>query len=162
MSYMKETLQDGEKVLAQARMSYKPVLAGLAAAEIIYLGIWILLRTDLVRGLGVPEVPVLSGLALNLLWLVPFGLVGAAGVFIDRMRNEIVVTDRRIVHRQGIVSRVTEEIDREAVESVVLSQGVLGRVLGYGDVTVRGRGMGDIQVRRIDAPVRFRNFIQAR
>ncbi|MBI3129534.1 MAG: PH domain-containing protein [Candidatus Tectomicrobia bacterium] len=162
MSYMKETLQEGEEVLAQGRMSYKPVLAGLAAAEIVYLGVWIFLRTGFARALGVPEVPVLSGLALNLVLIVPIGLVAALRVFIDRLRNEIVVTDRRVVHRQGIVSRVTEEIDRGAVESVVLSQGVLGRILGYGDVTVRGRGMGDIEVRRIDRPVQFRNSIQGR
>ena len=47
----------------------------------------------------------------------------------------------------------------EKVESVDVDQSVLGRILDYGDVIVRGTGGGLAPMRNIDAPLELRNHI---
>jgi hypothetical protein len=50
----------------------------------------------------------------------------------------------------------------DKVESVDVDQSVLGRVLDYGDITVRGTGSGLEPLKGIDAPIEFRNHVTAR
>jgi uncharacterized membrane protein YdbT with pleckstrin-like domain len=54
------------------------------------------------------------------------------------------------------------EISMDKVESVDVDQGVLGRVFGYGDVTVRGTGEGVEPLRNVAAPIALRNAVMVR
>jgi hypothetical protein len=45
----------------------------------------------------------------------------------------------------------------EKVESVDVNQSLLGRLLDYGDVLVRGTGAGLAPLKDIDAPLLFRS-----
>jgi hypothetical protein len=47
------------------------------------------------------------------------------------------------------------------VETVDVQQGVLGRMLGFGTVLVRGTGAGLEPLRRIAEPIALRNSIAA-
>jgi Bacterial PH domain len=49
----------------------------------------------------------------------------------------------------------------DKVESVDVSQSILGRLLDYGDILVRGTGEGFQPVRGIDAPLKFRSRVTA-
>ena len=48
----------------------------------------------------------------------------------------------------------------EKVESVDVNQSFLGRLMDFGDVTVRGTGAGLETLRQIDAPLEFRNHVK--
>jgi hypothetical protein len=50
----------------------------------------------------------------------------------------------------------------DKVESVDVDQSVLGRLLDYGDITIRGTGVGIEPLRGIGAPLEFRNHVTAR
>ena len=50
----------------------------------------------------------------------------------------------------------------DKVESVDVNQSIMGRIFGYGDVTILGVGEGRETIRTIAAPLEFRNFITAR
>jgi len=70
------------------------------------------------------------------------------------------VTSRRVVRKHGIISRETAEMRLGAIESIVISQTVPGRLLGYGTVTVTGRGAGDVVLSWIADPVRAKREIE--
>ena len=46
---------------------------------------------------------------------------------------------RRIVYKRGFIRRHTVEINMDKVEGVDVDQSILGRMLNYGDITIRGR-----------------------
>ena len=80
---------------------------------------------------------------------------------IRRATTELVVTDRRVILKRGIFSRQTIEMNRAKVESVDVDQTVMGRIMGYGTVIVRGTGGGLEPIRNIAHPLAFRSHITA-
>jgi uncharacterized membrane protein YdbT with pleckstrin-like domain len=66
------------------------------------------------------------------------------------------------VHKAGFIRRRTFEMNLDKVESVDVDQSIPGRLLGYGDVTIRGVGEGFETIRMIASPLQFRNHITAR
>ncbi|MGA9197580.1 MAG: PH domain-containing protein, partial [Pseudolabrys sp.] len=53
-------------------------------------------------------------------------------------------------------------MNMDKVESVDVDQSILGRMLNYGDITIRGTGVGIEPLSNIDAPLEFRNQVTAR
>jgi uncharacterized membrane protein YdbT with pleckstrin-like domain len=86
----------------------------------------------------------------------------AVPTFISRFGTEIAVTDRRLISKTGFIKRHTTEISMDKVESVDVDQSMLGRVLGYGDVTVRGTGEGIEPLRNVASPIELRNAMMVR
>jgi len=79
---------------------------------------------------------------------------------VQRWFAEYAVTNRRVVFRRGVIRRVVREIDLRGVEGVDLHQTILGRILGYGTVWVRGRGGVSIEFPRIGGAVLFKKLLQ--
>jgi uncharacterized membrane protein YdbT with pleckstrin-like domain len=90
------------------------------------------------------------------------GLYWAVKAWFHRWTTETDVTNLRVVHKTGFVKRRTFEMSLDKVESVDVNQSILGRLLNYGDVTVRGVGEGAETIRTIASPLDFRNHITAR
>ena len=74
--------------------------------------------------------------------------------------NEFAVTNKRVFVKSGIVRRDRLELNLNRVESVSISQGVLGRMLGYGDVIINGSGGNRSVVPFISNPTAFRSAYQ--
>jgi uncharacterized membrane protein YdbT with pleckstrin-like domain len=72
------------------------------------------------------------------------------------------VTDRRVIYKRGFINRRTAEMHMDKVESVDVDQSVLGRLLDYGTIYVKGTGQGFEPLQRIAAPIEFRNAIIAK
>jgi uncharacterized membrane protein YdbT with pleckstrin-like domain len=78
-----------------------------------------------------------------------------------RLRTlEFGVTNKRVILKKGIIGRQTEEMKIGSIETVEIDQGVLGRILGYGDVKVTGRGISDVVFRRMDDPMAVKRHIE--
>jgi uncharacterized membrane protein YdbT with pleckstrin-like domain len=71
------------------------------------------------------------------------------------------VTDRRVIYKTGIFQRHSMEMNRSKVETVAVDQSILGRLLGYGTVMVRGTGGSFEPIRFIGDPLGFRSHITA-
>ena len=88
------------------------------------------------------------------------------GIFITvyewlRLRGiELAVTTQRVVYKTGIVGRDTEEIRLSALETVDLQQTVWGRMLGYGNVRVTGRGESSLVFTHVADPVGVKRAIE--
>ncbi len=81
--------------------------------------------------------------------------------FLRRYGTELVVTNRRVIFKRGLVRRHTVEMNMSKVESVDVDQSIAGRLFGYGTVTIRGTGGGIEPLRNISDPLDFRNHVTA-
>ncbi len=97
--------------------------------------------------------------------LVAFGvflllaLISFVRSWLIKVGTEIVVTDKRIIHKVGLIARRTEEMNVTKVETVDVSQGIAGRILGFGTVLIRGIGSSWEPLRHVAAPLALRNAI---
>ena len=99
------------------------------------------------------------------LWIVLIPLViGIFGTIYEGLRLhsiELGVTNRRVVRKTGIMSRETEELRLSAIETVDLHQTTWGRLLGFGDVRVTGRGESSMLLYRVKDPLEVKRAIES-
>lgn len=152
--YIDEILQPGERVLYSTNahwIFYFPAIV----AWIVALALLILSRQVTVDW-------------LVLLCLGAAGLVALAALYwtikgwFHRFTTETDVTNLRVVHKTGFIKRRTFEMALDKVESVDVDQTILGRILNYGDVTIRGVGEGIETIKTIASPLAFRSSITTR
>ncbi len=87
------------------------------------------------------------------------GIFYLVGAFIQRWTTELVVTSQRVLAKVGFIKRKTWEINSPKVEGVQVDQSVLGRILGYGTLTVKGTGSGIAPIKNVDDPLEFRKHV---
>ena len=152
--YIDEILQPGERVLYSTNahwIFYFPAIL----AWIVALILFVLSRQTIVEG-------------LVLLCLVGAGLAALGALYwtvkawFHRWTTETDVTNLRVVHKTGFIKRRTFEMALDKVESVDVDQTILGRILNYGDVTIRGVGEGIETIKTIASPLAFRSSITTR
>ena len=71
------------------------------------------------------------------------------------------VTDRRIVHKRGWIARHSDEMNVSSVETVEIQQSAFGRIMGFGTVTVTGRGVSDVSSKAVDDPLTVKRAIES-
>lgn len=71
------------------------------------------------------------------------------------------VTNKRVIIKRGIISRRTEEMKLRSIETVELRQQILGRLFGFGDVKITGRGTSDLVLRGVDDPMNVKRQIES-
>jgi uncharacterized membrane protein YdbT with pleckstrin-like domain len=72
----------------------------------------------------------------TLILAIPWWIVS----WLDRSTSEFAITNKRAIIKVGWIRRQTIEIHLSKVESVDVVQGVLGRIFGWGTITVIGTG----------------------
>jgi len=147
MSYVQKILQPGERVLNAGQLHW-----------IIYANaFWLLLlAVASFTYYATSQAIAFSGLGVLLV------ILAAAVAFADwfnQWTTEIAVTNRRIIYKRGFIRRHTAEMNMDKVESVVVDQSVLGRLLDYGTIHVRGTGEGIEHLHKIRAPLELRSSI---
>ena len=153
MSYVQKILEPGEIVTHVTRTHWRVYLP---AAVLLLLGIAALVSSSYVAP-DLASVPQIAAAALILLaaasWLP---------AFVRRRTTELAVTNRRIIFKSGLFRRHTMEMTMSKVESVDVDQSIIGRLLGFGTVTIRGTGGGIEPMRNIAGTIAFRNHVTAR
>lgn len=97
-----------------------------------------------------------------LLLVVGVGLIFLIWAWIRYRTTEFAVTDKRVIAKTGLVSRSTIELFLDKVEALHVEQSVMGRLLDYGTVAIRGTGATEEPIRNISAPLTLRKqFMQA-
>jgi uncharacterized membrane protein YdbT with pleckstrin-like domain len=152
--YIDDILQPGEKVLYSTNahwIFYLPAIAAWILAVVLFF----LARATVTE-------------SIVLLCLSASAVVAIAALYwtfkawFHRWTTETDVTNLRVVHKTGFIKRRTFEMSLDKVESVDVDQTILGRILNYGNVTVRGVGEGAETITTIASPLDFRNHITAR
>ena len=149
-SYVESVLADGERVVYRARIS-----------QWLYLFHYILGGVFTLAGLVSPLATRISGdhpvLVATVLMLIGAGVLAVA--VIERLSTELVLTNRRVITKRGFISRDTVEMNLAKVESFRVNQGLLGRILNYGDVTIVGTGSSPEPLHGIANPIELRRRI---
>jgi uncharacterized membrane protein YdbT with pleckstrin-like domain len=144
-TYVDSVLASGETIVHRAAVSHWKYLGSYFA------GVLLIAAGAAPLFLSVPREYWIAG-----------GVAAAAGVIlilaalIRRATTELVLTDRRIIAKRGLVSRDTVEMNLGKVESVHVNQSLLGRMLDYGDVTVVGTGSSLEPLAGIAQPLELR------
>lgn len=97
-----------------------------------------------------------------ILTLVTFG-IAAPLLIVEwlRLRGiEMGVTNRRAIHKRGILGRNTQEMRIDAIETVEIVQSAMGRLLGRGTVRVTGRGNSDVVFPALADPMQAKRDIE--
>ena len=87
------------------------------------------------------------------------GLLMLLSAWVRRVTTEIVVTDRRILFKEGFLRRRTMEMNMSKVETVDVVQSIPGRILNYGAILIRGTGSSYEPLAMIGDPLTLRNAI---
>jgi uncharacterized membrane protein YdbT with pleckstrin-like domain len=147
MTYAESVLQPGEKIIIAERLHWI-----VYASPILTTSIGIsLLAFEWLGGGSV----VLGALILII------GILTLVRAWFNRWITEFAVTTRRVIYKKGFISRHTSEMNMDKVESVDVSQSLLGRVLDFGSIHVLGTGQGIEHLHRIGAPLKLRSAILA-
>lgn len=90
---------------------------------------------------------------------LPFILMNAiliAKGLIYMLTSELAITSRRIVAKFGWISRKTFEVRTNRIEGIHVSQGILGRIFGFGTISVVGIGGSPTPIPLIANPLAFK------
>jgi uncharacterized membrane protein YdbT with pleckstrin-like domain len=110
---------------------------------------------------GLPLLFLRDSAIVGFFFLVFAGLLILLG-YLAREATEMAVTNKRIVIKTGLLSRKTFELLLSKVESIGVEEGLLGRMLGYGSVVVRGTGGTPEPFKNVAHPLEFRRQVQQR
>lgn len=143
MGYVERILEPGESIEHRGRIHwivYAPAISLLAAAIAVAAFGW--------QRNSIPL-------------LVVGGCIGVVALafylrtFVRTWTTELVMTDRRVIVKTGLIRRSTEEMNRARIETVAVDQSVMGRILNYGTVMFRGTGGGLEPISTIHDPLAF-------
>ncbi len=149
MDYIESNLVPGEKMLYRTRLHWIVLMKPFLIAIVL---------------LFLPGGLLLWWKARDMEWpgaaLFALGIIVIAYGLIRRNATEMAVTDKRVIIKQGIASRKTLELVLAKVESIVVNETFMGRVLGYGTLVLRGTGGTYETFFEIAHPSEFRNQVQ--
>jgi uncharacterized membrane protein YdbT with pleckstrin-like domain len=147
MSYIDNHLLPGEAVTYRTRLHWKVYLASGFFTLLICLPLCILALNSTHRNLAAipPIVALLS-------WIKPW---------LERRSSEFAVTNRRVIIKLGFFSTRSVELLLPKIEGIAVTQSLFGRMLGYGEIVVTGSGGTQERFDHIQAPLEFRQAVQA-
>jgi len=148
VSYVETNLIPGEQVLYQTGLHWIVFVVPVFFAVLCGL-------------IGLPLLFMQDSAAVGFFLLVFAGLLVLFG-YLTRKATEMAVTNKRIVIKTGLLSRKTFELLLSKVESIGVEEGLLGRMLGYGSVVVRGTGGTPEPFKNVAHPLEFRRQVQQR
>ena len=153
MKYVTRVLQPGESVVYATSYHW---LVYLRAVVLLLIAVAALIGSQMVNN---------TDLRLGLYAVAAIFVLFAFGswlhALIRRVTTELAITDRRVIYKTGLLRRHTIEINRSKVETVGVNQSILGRLLGFGTIIVRGTGGSFEPIPFIAEPLTFRNHITA-
>jgi uncharacterized membrane protein YdbT with pleckstrin-like domain len=97
-------------------------------------------------------------------WVIFFSLRSLFTLFIapmiDRYTDQFAITNKRVVIKTGLISRKTIELNLSKIESVNVDQTIMGRIFGFGNITIIGIGGTREAFVNIRKPLEFRKKFQ--
>ena len=145
MSYIQDSLGANEKIHYIAHFHWMRYALGYCVLVVAVLLAVLTVNSEFP---GLALAPLLVGAAL-FVWLM-----------IPMWTTEIGVTDQRIIFKRGLFTRETEELQLRNVEEVGLTQDILGRIFGWGNLNIHGTGGEDIVLPTIGDPIGMRQALQ--
>ena len=165
MSYVSKNLVQGENLLYETRHHWIVLLGSLLVALITGVPGLVLLFAGLTKWPALEQYAdrapggnagflILGGV------LVLIALANLAWGSAKRNATEMAVTNRRVLIKTGMGNRRTLDLMLSRVESIGVEETMWGRMMGYGNVIVRGTGGTPEPFVKISHPQEFRRQVQ--
>ena len=122
VSYLDDNLLSDEHVVYRAKLH--PIIFARAVG-VLLAGVVLLFFPSLTQARTVV-------LLIGVLMLVP--------PLVSYQTTELGVTNKRVIVKTGLIRRRTIELLLRQVEAISVDQSLLGRLLGYGSITLTGTG----------------------
>lgn len=154
MGFPRRLLHDGEETLVELR----PHWTSFAGSALVLVAALVALNA--LAAATAPDLLQLLAAAGTLVALARFVVR-----YVRWASTTFVLTDQRLVHRHGVLSRETLEIPLDRLHAVRYRRSALGRLLRYGDVVVESGGeQGDHrhEIPRLPRPVFVQREISRR
>lgn len=148
MSYLDDHLLAGERIVYRARLHWTIFLTSIV---VVLLGVALAILVRVVE-----PAYWYAGLAL-----AGVGLLLAIGPAIRYVTSEFAVTDKRVLGKVGFIERESDETLLSKVEAIAVDQAVIGRIFGFGTLTITGTGGTQEVFSGIGEPLEFRRQIQS-
>ena len=149
MGYPTKLLSAGETIQFEMRPHWRSlILPVIWLVLLVFFGVWIFV------GLGSWSWS--SGGLIETIgrWII--GILGVFvliwGVIIPFLRwitTQYVFTDRRIITRAGVISKVGRDMPLSKVNNVTFEVGVLGRFLNYGNLAITSASDQDLVIKDV-------------
>jgi uncharacterized membrane protein YdbT with pleckstrin-like domain len=157
VGYIENNLVPGETVLYKTRLHWivlvGPLLVGVLLGTI-----------GAVFGVGGYEASSKGNSYGGMIIVGLFLLLGAVLLvgsgLVRKSSTEVAVSNKRVLIKTGFFARKSIEVLLGKVESIGVDESALGRMLGYGSVTIRGTGGTFEAFSRIARPNEFRREVQ--
>ena len=151
MGYAEKVLLPGEEVSHRAQLHWIIYAGGImvAAAAVIFL----------IGAVAISDGRLRAALFVAAIIFIFLAAMQTAGAWLKRRTTEILITNRRIIVKQGVLALSTIEMNIDKVESVLVHQSPLGRLLDFGTLIVRGVGAGLEPVRNVAQPLAFHRHV---
>jgi uncharacterized membrane protein YdbT with pleckstrin-like domain len=145
MSYVEKNLMPGEQIEYRANLHW---LVFILPTLLLIAAIWLFFS--------------LGGTVAKFLALILIVGVLVTGLHaqVERMTSEFAVTNKRVLIKTGLIRRHSLETLLGKVESIGVSQSILGRILGFGTIVISGTGGSKEPFHRIANPMMFRRRVQ--
>ena len=159
MAYLDRVLAPGERVEVRTRRHAVVLLRSVGAALFLILaGIFLAVY---VGGIGrFPEparVWALGGVALAAL-----GVLIAIPAWLRWRSEEFLVTDRRVIQLEGVLTKQALDSNLDKVNDVRLSQSLAGRLFGFGTIEILTASEGGInRLDQVPNPLAFKHAMMA-
>lgn len=160
MSYAEKHLIAGEQVQYETKLHWIVMLGHVFIAVILEALAIILVIAARSNWQGAGNAPPPNVMYWGaLICFVAGAIVFIAGL-VRRGATEMAVTNKRVIVKTGLANRRTLELLLPRIESVVVEEPAMGRVLGYGTVILRGTGGTPEVFAQIAHPLQFREQVQ--
>lgn len=147
MGFVQRSLLPGETIVFNARLSLMPLVFAFLS-----LVLWSTLTVLLC--LAIKEAaPFIALFGLVIVFAV---LLNIARVLDAILTTVIVVTNQRLLAKRGWLARTSIEVLLTKLESVEVSQGIGGRLFGYGTIRIHGTGSSKVPFRFVKSPLSVR------
>jgi len=153
LRYVKRVLQPDEAIVLAARLHWR-----IYTRCALYFAVGAILAV-LATTVSSPQPYFILALKIAAAAFLLLACSAGLRAFVRRATTEFAITDHRIIYKTGLWRRHTLEMNRAKVESVDVDQSILGRILDYGTIIVRGTGGSLEPIRDIAEPLTFRTHI---
>jgi len=141
----KKNLREGEEILYIPQLHWiyvvKPLLYSLPFF-LLLLALWF--SGDSVSAISDQKYSILLPAQELVRQIFLAGLLVILVVFICRifiyLNTEYGVTSKRLIFKKGVIRLTTAEIPTDRIESIYITQGLLGRIFHYGTMGIAGIG----------------------
>ena len=129
MGFIEKNLANNEHIIYRANLHWW-----------IYLKSVLIIASGIVIGIITKENE--FGLSVCGLFTVA-GIIGFINAYAKASSSEFAVTNRRIILKTGMLKRRLIELQLNRAEGLTVDQTIMGRILGYGDISVTSGGVSE-------------------